>query len=309
MTRCHHSARPPPRRGRSSRAGAGGDGCAGGRQRRGLDDLAEQFGGEPDERAPQDTAGRRIDRHVVGHGHHHAPGGLGRAGTGGRVLDRHARHRVDAERRGGPPVGLGMGLAVGHHVAGDHRLEGARREVQQHLVGDVLPRHGHHRARHAGGVERVEQFACAGAPRHVAADARQHRGGEVVDDLLRLDRQSGAPLDHRGGVQQVEPDDRHGVVVGPHAAEGAHELVLALHPVRLGVDQRAVEVPQDGRRERAHEGGGPGSWTSSISVPKLPFGWTKATVVPRLPGRGASSITVAPAARIEARASAQSATR
>ena len=32
------------------------------------------------------------------------------------------------------------------------------------------------------------------------------------------------------------------------------------------------------------------SWTSSIRVPKLPFGWTKATVVPRLPGRGASSI-------------------
>ncbi len=32
------------------------------------------------------------------------------------------------------------------------------------------------------------------------------------------------------------------------------------------------------------------SWTSSMRVPKLPFGCTKATVVPRLPGRGAWSI-------------------
>ena len=51
------------------------------------------------------------------------------------------------------------------------------------------------------------------------------------------------------------------------------------------------------------------SCTSSISVPKLPFGWMNATVVPRLPGRGALSIGVAPAAIIDASASPQSATR
>ena len=51
------------------------------------------------------------------------------------------------------------------------------------------------------------------------------------------------------------------------------------------------------------------SWTSSISVPKLPFGWMKATVVPRLPGRGSGSIGVAPAATIAASAAAQSSTR
>ena len=51
------------------------------------------------------------------------------------------------------------------------------------------------------------------------------------------------------------------------------------------------------------------SCTSSISVPKLPFGCTNATVVPRLPGRGASSIAVAPAATIAASAAAQSSTR
>ena len=51
------------------------------------------------------------------------------------------------------------------------------------------------------------------------------------------------------------------------------------------------------------------SWTSSISVPKLPLGWMKATVVPRLPGRGAWSIAVAPAATIASSAAAQSSTR
>ena len=51
------------------------------------------------------------------------------------------------------------------------------------------------------------------------------------------------------------------------------------------------------------------SWTSSISVPRLPFGWMKATIVPLLPGRGAGSIGVAPAATIAASAAAQSSTR
>ena len=46
-----------------------------------------------------------------------------------------------------------------------------------------------------------------------------------------------------------------------------------------------------------------------MRVPKLPFGWMKATVVPRDPGRGSLSIGVAPAATIEASASAQLSTR
>ena len=94
-------------------------------------------------------------------------------------------------------------------------------------------------------------------------------------------------------------------------AERRHQLVLARHPVRLGVDERAVHVPQDGsgwRRDRGH-GGRAHSSTSSISVPKFPLGWKKATVVPRLPGRGASSTAMAPAATIDSNAAAQSSTR
>ena len=69
---------------------------------------------------------------------------------------------------------------------------------------------------------------------------------------------------------------------------------------------RCAGASPRGRRSpaaRAH------SWTSSISVPKLPFGCTNATVVPRLPGRGCWSIAVAPAATIAASAAAQSSTR
>ena len=51
------------------------------------------------------------------------------------------------------------------------------------------------------------------------------------------------------------------------------------------------------------------SCTSSMRVPRRPFGWMKATVVPRDPGRGALSMGVAPAATIDSRAWAQSSTR
>ena len=51
------------------------------------------------------------------------------------------------------------------------------------------------------------------------------------------------------------------------------------------------------------------SWTSSMRVPKAPFGWTKATVVPREPGRGAWSMTWPPWSLTDCRATAQSATR
>ena len=51
------------------------------------------------------------------------------------------------------------------------------------------------------------------------------------------------------------------------------------------------------------------SWTSSMRVPKAPFGWTKATVVPREPGRGTWSMTWPPWSFTDWSAAAQSATR
>ena len=59
------------------------------------------------------------------HGDDDAAGRLGGGDAGRRVLDGDARQRIDAELLGGPSVGLGVRLAVHHHVAGDHGLERA----------------------------------------------------------------------------------------------------------------------------------------------------------------------------------------
>ena len=71
---------------------------------------------------------------------------------------------------------------------------------------------------------------------------------QTLDDLLRLESDAAVLADvlrrRRAGRTRPPP----GVVLGPLAAVRLDELVLGLHPVRLGVDERAVHVPQDGRR-------------------------------------------------------------
>ena len=188
------------------------------------------------------------DRQQVAHGDDDAAGGLGRRHPGRRVLDRHARQRVDTELLGGAAVRLGVRLAVHHHVAGDHGLERARRELLEDLVDERSPRHRHEGARNAAQLEGGEQLAGARSPRDPLAEQRGDGVGELVDDLVRSQRHAATGAQHLGGVHQVEADDRHGVVVGPPPAVPGDELVLAADPVRLGVDQRAVHVPQDGRR-------------------------------------------------------------
>ena len=107
----------------------------------------------------------------------------------------------------------------------------------------------------------------------------------------------------------------------PRSATGRRAAAAAGEPGTAHADRRPRRA-QDARaglarQQRLGRGVVPAlnaevgsySCTSSISVPKLPFGWTNATVVPRLPGRGAASIGVAPAATIAASASAQSSTR
>ena len=96
-----------------------------------------------------DPAGRRIDRHEVGDGDHHAAGGAGRRDAGRRVLDRDALRRVDAEPLGGQEVRLGVRLAVRDLVAGDDGVEPDRRQRVDDGVDQPAPRHRDERARHA----------------------------------------------------------------------------------------------------------------------------------------------------------------
>ncbi len=306
----HH--RPGATRAAGRRRAVGGEAASAGdgrdrRRRCAFDVLAEQFGRHALERRQHDAMRCRRDRHHVAHADDHAAGAFGGRDAGRRVLDGDARQRIDAEVFGCTPVGLGMWLAVHHLIAGDHGLERAGRELADDLVGRLPPRHRHQRAGNAAQLQGGEQLACSRSPRHALAHEVGDCSGQLVDDLVRSQRHSTTGADHLGGVHQVEADDRHRVVVGPTPSVGRDELVLATDPVRLGVDQRAVHVPEDGRGYGGHLAGG--SSTNSISVPKLPLGWMNATVVPRLPGRGAASIGVAPAAFIDSRAAAQSATR
>ena len=63
------------------------------------------------------------------------------------------------------------------------------------------------------------------------------------------------------GLVEIAADDGMGVLVAPRPAVGLDELELALDPVRLGVDQRAVHVPQDGGGAAAGTVGPPGGWS------------------------------------------------
>ena len=102
------------------------------------------------------------------------------------------------------------------------------------------------------------------------------------------------------------------VHVPPKAATSSCSHAIQYGSVSTSVPSMSQRTAAGGAATGAAVGSSPRfahSWTSSISVPKLPLGWMKATVVPRLPGRGAGSIGVAPAATIASSAAAQSSTR
>ena len=267
------------------------------------------------QRRPQGDAGRRFDVAHVGHTEHPTTGSERRADAGGGVLDRHAVGRVGIAQLRAEQIRDRTGLALtGRHIVTGHDGgEGTPRQPGHHRRDEAVPRHRHQRARNAGLVQLAQQPACAGSPRDVLLEPGDDPVEHPLDEFVRIERDARLLDDVVGRLQQVEPHHRLGVVLRPLAAERLDDLALRLEPVRLGVDERAVHVPQHRHRQRrrsarcraarAH------SWTSSMSVPKLPFGCTNATVVPREPGRGAWSIAVAPAATIAASAAAQSSTR
>ena len=173
----------------------------------------------------------------------------------GRVLQRDAilgRHR-QGTRRG--EVRLGMRLAAAHLVADDRRRERSARKLADDRVGEPPPRHRHQRARDLLGAELGQQITCPGPPWNLAADAGDHAVEQLVDDLVDRQVDVSVLADVAGGFAQVAADDGVGVFVAPRSAVCFDELVLALDPVRLGVDQCAVEIPQDGGWSAGIHGG------------------------------------------------------
>ena len=79
-----------------------------------------------------------------------------------------------------------------------------------------------------------------------AADAGDHTVDQLVDDLVDRQIDPAVVTDVAARLGQVTADDRVSMLVAPSAPMSLDELELALDPVRLGVDERAVHVPQDG---------------------------------------------------------------
>ena len=180
---------------------------------------------------------------------HQAAGALGGLGAGVGVLDREALARGDAERGGSGEVRLGVRLAELHVVAGDDHPEGLRRELGQDRRDEALVGHRHQRARRTGRRQLLEHLARARTPRHRVLHPGDHAVEELLDDLLggRLDAHVLADVAAR--LEQVVADQVERVRAAPGAAVPLGDLELGVDPVRLGVDQGAVHVPQDRPRE------------------------------------------------------------
>ncbi len=106
--------------------------------------------------------------------------------------------------------------------------------------------HRDERLRHALGVECLDQLASAGSPVDVLGQRRRELVDEVVDDVLggHLELELLADVVARG--DQRVADEGEPVLLGPDLAVLGGQGVLGAHPERLGVDDGAVEVPQDG---------------------------------------------------------------
>ena len=108
------------------------------------------------------------------------------------------------------------------------------------------------------GAQLGEQIPRPGPPRHRLSDAGDHTVEQLVDDLVDRQVDPAVLADVATRVGEVATDDGVGVLVAPRATVGLDELELALDPVRLGVDERAIHVPQDCGRAAAGAVGPPG---------------------------------------------------
>ncbi len=168
-------------------------------------------------------------------------------------------------------------MVMGMSSFGGHSAAFAFPGATLGAMGASAPRQGGQGRRRADG--RPAQRRAAGLLQLgvVARLRRADRSARDAKRAARRPRHGAAPAP--GGAGAGEPGRHHALTKTPGEGSGAWASVRCY------------------------------SCTSSISVPKLPFGWMKATVVPRLPGRGALSIGVAPAATIDSSAAAASSTR
>ena len=139
-------------------------------------------------------------------------------------------------------------------VARDDDVEGVEADQL-----DDLPGHRFHRHRdECGGDPPLpqlgEELAGPRPPRDAVGDEQfLDTGGEPGDDLVRAEQYAGLLQDGGGHAEPVS-DHLQAVLVSPDAPEARDELRFGLHPVRLGVDDGAIHVPENGGRRVCSHG-------------------------------------------------------
>lgn len=151
---------------------------------------------------------------------------------------------IDPEQPGACEIGLGMRFTELHVVADDDGVETSLGKTSHHFIGEPAPGHGDEGRRDTGTAKVGEQFAGARAPRHLDLNARHHSIEQHLDDLDRLSVHSTVFTDVRTGIEEIRSDERFCVLMTPRAAMSFDDVVFGIDPIRFGVDDRAVHVPQ-----------------------------------------------------------------
>ena len=217
-----------------------------------VEEGAEVGEGNVGEGADDGEPGGGSEGDDMGDSQRRTPRGERRGNPRRRVLDRHAASGSTPSAAAAARYGSGSGLPL---VTSSPVIDAANDPAGAAAITASASRrhdmvtiaHGSPAATHSASSSRG-----AGAPRQlVRAPSRSHRrAGARRSRAARAGRRRGSRRITRR-VEQVEPDDRVGVVAGPGAVELGDELVLARDPVGLGVDERAIHVPQDRRRFRS----------------------------------------------------------
>ena len=167
---------------------------------------------------------------------------------GGRILDDEAVGGRHPQRGSSVQVGTGMGFGrlVVHVVSSDDSTEPVGIDVVEDGLDRPAQCAGGDGHRHPGLVQVGQQLRNAGHPRNVLFPVElRNDGDELGQHILRAH-----PVVDDPSHLLADLDDRpSGEIVGvlaPGRAVACQQGVLCLRPPRFGVDEGAIEIPQDG---------------------------------------------------------------
>ena len=172
-----------------------------------------------------------------------------------RVLDRDAVARC-RRRAAGAAVRYGSGSGLAGVTSSPVTTTSNRPGRRGERLGEHAEGRGDQRHRHAAACRSARICwapGCHGIPAATPSATRPLRKSTISSS----GRSTPRSLEPRGRDQHRVAHQRQAVLVRPDAAVRLDELGLGGHPVGLGVDERAVHVPQDGGgQDEVGEGAG-----------------------------------------------------